>query len=219
MGAASSDAADESTEWDASQYDRLESIRKLSLSADSFLVASAAFVGETGAFSLQYNLDHMKCAVRADSRLTQWLPKLVPKHISEEEFWSNYVSHVMASGGFPRIVPRQPHQKHRQQLRPSSTHSFDHRKPSSIRIPSAEPVTPARGGVVGPSIASSPAAGAFTPRRSRATSALPGCSPPPSGGMLHPLPAFPACPVLQPPQGEFTLTPEPVAEGHARSGG
>merc|ERR1719174_776159 len=37
-----------------------------------------------------------EAAYRGDKRLHRLLPRLVPKRISEEDFWRNYFSHVFA---------------------------------------------------------------------------------------------------------------------------
>lgn len=47
-------------------------------------------------FHMDAMLPRMQGALTYDVRLTAWLPKLVPKKVSEHEFWRNYFSHIAA---------------------------------------------------------------------------------------------------------------------------
>ena len=42
------------------------------------------------------NIPLLENAIKTDERISQWLPRLVPKRISEQEFWRNYFSHISA---------------------------------------------------------------------------------------------------------------------------
>jgi hypothetical protein len=42
------------------------------------------------------NQSLLENAIKSDEKIAQWLPRLVPKRVSEEEFWRNYFSHINA---------------------------------------------------------------------------------------------------------------------------
>jgi predicted dehydrogenase len=64
--------------------------------------------GDVSGFNIDAFMPALEGALRHDKNLSQWLPKLVPKHVSEDDFWKNYFSHVQAirvGANLPTIVP------------------------------------------------------------------------------------------------------------------
>eukprot|EP00808_Paulinella_micropora_P007028 g75287.t1 len=74
----------------AEQKERLSTISK---SASSFLEGNAKYFPGSE-FSLSSQQEFLDGALLHDPLLQRWLPKLVPKRVSEENFWRNYFSHV-----------------------------------------------------------------------------------------------------------------------------
>ena len=73
-----------------------EAILKLSAAAANLIAPHPLCDDPEFNFDWVEHRPFAEAAYRGDKRLHRLLPKLVPKRISEEEFWRNYFSHVFA---------------------------------------------------------------------------------------------------------------------------
>lgn len=70
-----------------------QAIQSLSSTAHPFLSGSPHYYAP---FELDAHLNRLQGALEFDRNISSWYPKLVPKRVSETEFWRNYFSHVAA---------------------------------------------------------------------------------------------------------------------------
>lgn len=69
-------------------------IQALAESSETFL--KKAHTSQPNEFFFDESLPRIEAALKADYRLGQWVSKLVPRKVSEEQFWSNYWSHCQS---------------------------------------------------------------------------------------------------------------------------
>lgn len=62
----------------------------------TFLTAAPGADPASLDFEPSSHLHLLETALKNDERISQWLPRLVPKRVSEQEFWNHYYSHVNA---------------------------------------------------------------------------------------------------------------------------
>jgi hypothetical protein len=73
-----------------------QAVRALTESPQTFLTPVADLQAVGGeAFDPAQHLAFLETAIKNDERISQWLPRLVPKRVSEQDFWKNYYSHVI----------------------------------------------------------------------------------------------------------------------------
>jgi len=80
----------------ANEAEYFEAITKLSAAAANLIAPHPLHEDPEFCFDWVEHRPFAEAAYRSDKRLHRLLPKLVPKRISEEEFWRNYFSHVFA---------------------------------------------------------------------------------------------------------------------------
>lgn len=68
-------------------------IQQITTHANVFLCSNPAYYHS---FELEDHLPRLQGAFTFDENISKWLPKLVPKKVSEQEFWRNYFSHIQA---------------------------------------------------------------------------------------------------------------------------
>jgi len=92
-----------------------EAILKLSTATANLIAPHPLHADPEFCFDWVEHRPFAEAAYSGDRRLHRLIPKLVPKHISEEEFWRNYFSHVFAVkrryelGGGSVAVPADGH--------------------------------------------------------------------------------------------------------------
>jgi len=83
----------EDYEIDEDDFESLSArVKELSSKKESFLETNAE--GVDASFSLESYSPRIESALQWDEKLKYVVPKLVPKHVSEETFWNNYFSNV-----------------------------------------------------------------------------------------------------------------------------
>ena len=80
----------------ASEAEFREAILKLSAAAANLIAPHPLHTDPEFCFDWVEHRPFAEAAYSGDKRLHRLLPRLVPKRISEEEFWHNYFSHVFA---------------------------------------------------------------------------------------------------------------------------
>lgn len=71
-------------------------IRELSSHAANLLTPHAVHTEPDFSFDWVEHRSFAEAAYTGDAKLGRLIPRLVPKHVSEEDFWRNYFSHVYA---------------------------------------------------------------------------------------------------------------------------
>jgi hypothetical protein len=128
----------------------IHAIKQLSASKEALLTFNTeAKLPELERFSIEEQMHIVQGALTYDDRLQKWLPKLVPKKVSELVFWRNYFSHVAATKqragydityGFTQIATVEGQQQGgapSSSPTPSSSSSFTGNGPSSSASASA----------------------------------------------------------------------------------
>lgn len=78
----------------------VEEVKQLSNNANSFMSAPSGYNNTNGTIDFKFDLTDPSCLARMegamlhDKNLSKWLPKLVPKRVSETDFWYNYFAHI-----------------------------------------------------------------------------------------------------------------------------